>query len=65
MADNGVQGPSSRITPNDMGDSAMRRREMMASTGAALLGLSAFPLGWAAAAENKKQRMLYFTRSAG
>ncbi|MCR4415776.1 MAG: ThuA domain-containing protein [Thermoguttaceae bacterium] len=42
----------------------MKRREMLISTGAALLGLSAFPLRWAAAAE-KKFKILYFTRSAG
>ena len=43
----------------------MKRREMLATTGAAVLGLSAFPFGWAAAAEEKKQKVLYFTRSAG
>lgn len=43
----------------------MRRREMLKGTGAAILGLSAFPFGWAAAAESKKQKVLYFTRSAG
>ncbi len=42
----------------------MKRREMLVSTGAAFLGLSAFPFRWVAAAE-KKQRVLYFTRSAG
>jgi type 1 glutamine amidotransferase len=43
----------------------MKRREMLLTTGAALLGTSAFPLGWAAAADQKKQKVLYFTRSAG
>jgi uncharacterized protein len=44
----------------------MKRREMLLSTGAALLGLSAFPLGWTSAAEEKKkQKILYFTKSAG
>lgn len=43
----------------------MKRREMLLTTGAAVLGLSAFPLGWAAAADKKKQKLLYFTRSAG
>ncbi len=42
----------------------MKRREMLLTTGAALAGLSAFPLGWVAADEKKKQKMLYFTRSA-
>jgi type 1 glutamine amidotransferase len=43
----------------------MKRREMLATTGAAVLGLSTFPLGWAAAADQKRQKVLYFTRSAG
>jgi hypothetical protein len=43
----------------------MKRREMLVSSGAALLGWSAFPLAFAHAGEAKKQRVLYFTRSAG
>ena len=43
----------------------MKRREMLLATGAALVGASAFPLDWVAAAEGKKQKVLYFTRSAG
>ena len=43
----------------------MKRREMLLASGAALLGVSTFPLGWVAAAEGKKQKLLYFTRSAG
>ncbi len=43
----------------------MKRRDMMLSTGSALLGLSAFPLNWVHAAGKKKQKVLYFTRSAG
>jgi type 1 glutamine amidotransferase len=42
----------------------MRRRDMLLTTGAAL-GLSTFPLRWAGAADGKKPRVLYFTRSAG
>ncbi len=42
----------------------MNRREMLLTTGAALLGASTFPLGWAAAADKKQQKVLYFTRSA-
>ena len=42
----------------------MKRREMMLAAGAAALGLSTFPFGWAAAQE-KKRKILYFTRSAG
>ena len=43
----------------------MKRRDMLRASSAALLGASAFPLGWAAAAEGKKQKVLYFTQSAG
>jgi uncharacterized protein len=43
----------------------MKRREMLLTSGAAAVGLSAFPFGWAAAAEKKNQKVLYFTRSAG
>jgi type 1 glutamine amidotransferase len=42
----------------------MNRRDMLLATGAAV-GLSAFPFRWAAAADKKKQKVLYFTRSAG
>ena len=41
----------------------MHRREMLAASSAAVVGLSTFPFGWAAAAEKKKQKLLYFTRS--
>jgi len=43
----------------------MKRREMLRNTGAAVLGLSMFPLGWAAGAQKKASRVLYFTRCAG
>ncbi|MCY2993604.1 MAG: ThuA domain-containing protein [Planctomycetota bacterium] len=44
----------------------MKRREMLLTTGTALLGASMFPRRWAAAAEGKKkQKVLFFTRSAG
>ena len=43
----------------------MKRREMLKAASAAALGLSAFPPGWAAAAEEKKLKVLYFTRCAG
>jgi hypothetical protein len=43
----------------------MKRREMLLTTGAVALGVSAFPFGWVAADEKKKQKVLYFTRSAG
>jgi len=43
----------------------MNRRDILAATGAAVLGASAFPLHWVAAADQKKQKILYFSRSAG
>jgi uncharacterized protein len=43
----------------------MKRREFLAATGIAALGLSAFPRGFVRAAEGKKQKILYFTRSVG
>jgi len=43
----------------------MQRREFLVSAGIAGLSVSAFPFGWAAAAGRKKQKVLYFTRSAG
>ena len=44
---------------------AMKRRQMLKAASAAVVGLSTFPLSWATAAQPKKQRILYFTRSAG
>lgn len=44
---------------------AINRRDMLRATGVAVLTASAFPLHWAAAAEKKKQKVLYFSRSAG
>jgi type 1 glutamine amidotransferase len=39
---------------------------LLRTTGAAVgLGLSSFPLGWTAAADGKKKRLLMFTRSQG
>ncbi|HEY4759297.1 MAG TPA: ThuA domain-containing protein [Thermoguttaceae bacterium] len=43
----------------------MKRREMLLTAGAALVGLSTFPLRWVSAADKKKQKILYFTKSAG
>jgi len=43
----------------------MKRRELLLTAGAAAIGLSAFPMGWVAADDKKKQKILYFTRSAG
>jgi len=62
------------ITRNDLPTSlrnpgnnkkSMDRRDMLRATGAALLTASAFPLDWVAGAEKKKQKVLYFSRSAG
>ncbi|MFH1715987.1 MAG: ThuA domain-containing protein [Planctomycetota bacterium] len=44
---------------------AMDRRDMLRATGAVVIAASAFPLHWVAAAEKKKQKVLYFSRSAG
>jgi type 1 glutamine amidotransferase len=46
-------------------ENVMDRRDILRVTGAAALAASAFPLHWVAAAEEKKQKVLYFTRSAG
>ncbi len=43
----------------------MQRREMLLTTGAAVLGLSAFPLRWVAAQDQRKPKILYFNRSSG
>ena len=43
----------------------MNRREMLRAAGAAVLATSAFPTQWVGAAEGKKQKILYFSRSAG
>jgi type 1 glutamine amidotransferase len=45
----------------------MNRREMIAKTGTAALavGLSNFPLGWVPAAEDRKRRVLMYTKSEG
>jgi type 1 glutamine amidotransferase len=44
---------------------ALARRDVLRVTGAAALAASTFPLGWVAAGEKKKQKVLYFSRSAG
>src|SRR5271154_2161937 len=43
----------------------MNRREMIRTATAAALGAAAFPLGWTAAADGAKKRLLLFTRSQG
>lgn len=43
----------------------MDRRRMMFSAGAGALGLATFPLGWTAAADETRQKVLYFTRNVG
>ncbi|MHC4727753.1 MAG: hypothetical protein ACYS17_11060, partial [Planctomycetota bacterium] len=43
----------------------MDRRNMLQATGTAMLAASAFPMQWVAADEKKKQKILYFSRSAG
>lgn len=43
----------------------MGRRDLLRTAGAVAVAASAFPLDWVAADEKKKQKVLYFTRSAG
>jgi type 1 glutamine amidotransferase len=43
---------------------SMNRRDMLMTTGAAV-AVSTFPMQWVAAADKKKQKVLYFSRSAG
>lgn len=43
----------------------MPRRDMLRVAGAAVVAVSAFPMQWVSAAGKKKQKILYFTRSAG
>ncbi len=47
------------------GSGAFRRRDILRAAGVAAVAASAFPFNWVAAAEKKKQKVLYFTRSAG
>jgi len=44
---------------------AVARRDLLRATGAAMLSASAFPWHWVGAAESRRQKVLYFTRSAG
>ncbi|MHC4352515.1 MAG: ThuA domain-containing protein [Planctomycetota bacterium] len=41
------------------------RRDLLRTTGAVAIAASAFPLEWVAAGDKKKQKVLYFSRSAG
>ena len=59
-----TNSPNVFNNPNKSGQ-AMDRRDMLRATGAAVLAASAFPLHWVSAAEKKKQKVLYFSRSAG
>lgn len=43
----------------------IRRRDMLRVAGATVVAASAFPMEWVSAAGKKKQKILYFTRSAG
>ena len=43
----------------------MNRREMFVTAGAAAVAASTFPTGWVAAAEERQQKVLYFTRNVG
>ena len=50
---------------NRLNKNITNRRNILRATGTAMLAASAFPLRWVAAEEKKKQKVLYFTRSAG
>ena len=43
----------------------MNRRDMLKQSGLAALTLGGFPLGWAAAADAPKRRVLMYTKSQG
>ncbi len=43
----------------------MRRREVLLATGAAVCGATTFPLGWLAGAEQRRQKVLFFSRNVG
>jgi uncharacterized protein len=43
----------------------MQRRDFLRFSGLAAVGAAAFPQGWTPAAENKPQKILYYTRSTG
>jgi hypothetical protein len=49
-----------KLNPNK----SMNRRDMLMATGAAVAA-SAFGMHWVAGADKKKQKILYFSRSAG
>ncbi len=57
-----MNSPKRPVEP-PMTEPAMARRDMLRATGVAVLAASAFPMRWVAAAEPKKQKVLYFTRS--
>jgi len=56
---------SKRLENSTSTEHIMDRRNMLRATGTAVLAASAFPLQWVAAGEKKKQKILYFSRSAG
>ena len=56
---------SKRLEISTSTEHIIDRRNMLRATGTAVLAASAFPLQWVAAGEKKKQKILYFSRSAG
>jgi len=59
-----MNSPKGHNNPN-RSRHVLDRRDMLRATGVAVLAASTFPLHWVAAAGKKKQKVLYFTRSAG
>ena len=54
-----------RLEDARVNEHAMDRRDMLRTAGAVAVAASAFPMQWVAAGEKKKQKVLYFSRSAG
>jgi type 1 glutamine amidotransferase len=52
-----------RPEESQLSEQAMARRDMLRATGVAVLAASAFPMQWVGAADGKKQKVLYFSRS--
>lgn len=62
-----IQANSAKVcSHSNVNEHVMNRRNMLKAAGAAAVATSAFPMQWVAAGEKKKkQKVLYFSRSAG
>jgi type 1 glutamine amidotransferase len=61
----GVRQRNASTPGLDDSKNRMNRRDILAATGAAVVGASAFSLHWVAAADKKKQKVLYLSQSSG